>query len=150
MAKKSAGILLYRIRNNTLEVLLVHPGGPFWQYKDAGAWSIPKGEYTDEAPLTAALREFQEETGILLHAEGNIPLTPIMQKSGKQVTAFAIPGDIAPENIRSNHFELGNKSYPEIDKAEWFPIPAATKKINPAQAALLQELAHILLDNPKN
>ena len=106
MEKKSAGILLYRLKNKFLEVLLVHPGGPFWTKKDLGAWSIPKGEFTkDENPLDAAKREFQEELGIDCTGEF-IPLTPIKQRGGKIVHAWALEGDIAPNQIKSNTFEM--------------------------------------------
>src|SRR3954467_10525587 len=104
MAKKSAGILLYRFRNNVPEFLIVHPGGPYWANKDAGAWSIPKGEFEDEEdPLDAAFREFEEEMGEKI--EGNaIPLTPVKMKSGKWIYAFAIEGDFNAGQIKSNTF----------------------------------------------
>jgi len=152
--KKSAGILLYRLLKNKPEFFLVHPGGPFWTNKDAGAWTIPKGEYDiNEEPLAAAIREFSEETGHII--TGNfISLTPIIQKAGKQVDAWALEGDIDTTNIRSNSFNIewppksGNwKSYPEIDRAEWFDIKTAKEKINPAQVAFLEELI-IKLDGP--
>jgi len=152
MNKKSAGILMYRVRNKIPEVLLVHPGGPFWKNKDAGAWSIPKGEFNDdEEPLQAALREFEEETGFAVKKSPYIPLTPITQKSGKQVLAWAIKGNVNTSEIKSNLFDLewppksGKKQqFPEIDKAAWFAIPHAKEKINPAQIALIDELAAIL------
>ena len=152
--KKSAGILLYRLLKNKPEFFLVHPGGPFWTNKDAGAWTIPKGEYDiNEEPLAAAIREFSEETGHII--TGNfISLTPIIQKAGKQVDAWALEGDIDTTNIRSNSFNIewppksGNwKSYPEIDRAEWFDLKTAKEKINPAQVAFLEELI-IKLDGP--
>ena len=152
--KKSAGILLYRLLKNKPEFFLVHPGGPFWTNKDAGAWTIPKGEYDiNEEPLAAAIREFSEEIGHII--SGNfISLTPIIQKAGKQVDAWALEGDIDTTNIRSNSFNIewppksGNwKSYPEIDRAEWFNIKTAKEKINPAQVAFLEELI-IKLDGP--
>ncbi len=126
-SKKSAGILLYRLVNETTEVLLVHPGGPFWSKKDLGAWSIPKGEFDeDENPLDAAIREMEEETGLKTSGDF-IELTPLKQKSGKLVYAWALQKDIDPEKIKSNHFEIewppksGTKrSFPEIDKAAWF------------------------------
>ena len=145
--KKSAGILLYRLLKNKAEFFLVHPGGPFWTNKDAGAWSIPKGEYNlNEEPLTAAIREFAEETGHSI--SGNfIALTPIIQKAGKQVNAWALEGDIDATNIRSNSFKIewptksGNwKSYPEVDRADWFDIKTAKEKINPAQVPFLDEM----------
>src|SRR5687767_7155218 len=135
MAKrKSAGILLYRQEGNGLEVFLVHPGGPFWVNKDAGAWSIPKGEFDEtEAPLMAALREFREETGTTLNSNGHfIELKPVVQKAGKQVFAWAIEGNIDAASIQCNTFKVewpyksGQwKSYPEVDKAEWFSVVAA-------------------------
>ncbi len=147
MASKSAGVLLYRKKNKGLEVLLVHPGGPFWKNKDEGAWSIPKGEFDEtEEPFVAALREVKEEMGLEL--KGNfIELTPVKQKSGKLVYAWALEHDFDPLEIKSNTFEIewpprsGKKQkFPEIDKAEWFDIKAATKKIIAAQIHLLEEL----------
>ena len=148
MAKRSAGILLYRMRNKFLEVFLVHPGGPFWAKKDEGAWSIPKGEFDDgEDPLKAARREFQEETG--LAPDGKfIELNPIRQKSGKFVYAWAIEGDIDPTKISSNNFEMEwpprsgkMRSFPEVDKADWFTLDKAKRKMNAGQVALLDDLA---------
>lgn len=147
--KKSAGILLYRVKNNLPEVMLVHPGGPFWKNKDAGAWTIPKGEFTgDEEPLDAALRELQEETGLPVKKGACIPLAPITQKGGKLIMAWAMKGDLDANAISSNTFELewpprsGKKQmFPEVDKAAWFTLPEAREKINPAQVALLDELA---------
>ena len=148
MAKTSAGILLYRMRNKFLEVFLVHPGGPFWAKKDEGAWSIPKGEFDDgEDPLKAARREFQEETG--LAPDGKfIELNPIRQKSGKFVYAWAIEGDIDPTKISSNNFEMEwpprsgkMRSFPEVDKADWFTLDKAKRKMNAGQVALLDDLA---------
>ena len=148
MAKKSAGILLYRIENKVPEVFLVHPGGPFWAKKDQGAWSIPKGEFDDiEDPLDAAKREFEEETGMKISGEF-IDLNPIKQKSGKIVYAWAIEGNIDPAKIKSNEFEIEwppksgkMKTFPEIDKAEWFNLHDAKKKIIESQSALIRELA---------
>jgi predicted NUDIX family NTP pyrophosphohydrolase len=143
---KSAGILVYRIRNKP-EVFLIHPGGPFWAKKDIGSWSIPKGEFDDnEDALEAAKREFKEETGTGL--SGNfISLTPIIQKAGKQVYAWAVQSDIDAETIQSNTFKMewppksGQwKSYPEVDKGAWFDMETAKEKINPAQAVLIEEL----------
>lgn len=149
MAKQSAGILPYSKRGKHTEVLLVHPGGPFWRNKDAGAWSIVKGEYTDEeAPLAAALREFKEETGITPVGE-MLPLTPVKQKNGKTVHAWAIEMDLDATQVRSNTFEMewpprsGKKaSFPEIDKAEWFDVATAREKIIEAQRAFLDQLPH--------
>jgi predicted NUDIX family NTP pyrophosphohydrolase len=155
MSRKSAGILLYRIHKKTPEVLLVHPGGPIWKNKDLGAWSIPKGEYDEEeAPLQAALRELHEETGVQIKQSKCVPLTPIRQKSGKQVLAWAMKGDLDTDHIKSNLFEFewppksGKKQFfPEVDKAAWFTFPEAKEKINPAQVALLNELDAMLKDN---
>lgn len=151
MAKKSAGILLYRLKKGSPEVLLVHPGGPFFIRKDEGVWSIPKGEYEEsEAPLSAAKREFFEETGF--KAEGDfIALTPVRLKSGKVITAFALMHDIDASLIKSNSFEIewppksGNtKSFPEIDRGAWFDVEMAKKKINPAQALFIEEVQALL------
>lgn len=145
--KQSAGILMYRKYKKQLQVLLVHPGGPFWKNKDAGAWSIPKGEFNaDEDSLNAAVREFQEELG--LQPAGNfLHLNPIKQKSGKIVHAWAVEGDVDITKITSNEFEIewpprsGKKaSFPEIDKAGWFNIPDAREKMVSAQTAFLNEL----------
>ena len=147
MAKQSAGILLYRNTNKTLEVFLVHPGGPYWIKKDDGSWSIPKGEFEgDEEPLNAAKREFEEETGVKISGEF-IALNPIQQKSGKKVYAWAVEGNIDPEKIKSNNFEIEwppksgkMKSFPEIDKAQWFGVDNAMTKINSEQSFLIKEL----------
>ena len=147
MGKQSSGILLYRLTNSILEVFLVHPGGPFWARKDLHAWSIPKGEFTDEEdPLSAALREFEEETGIPLN--GNfIGLTPVIQKGGKKVYCFSCEGNLDQDKIRSNTFEMewplrsGKKqSFPEIDRGEWFDVATGKLKIIEAQAAFIDEL----------
>lgn len=140
--KTSAGLLLYRRRGNVLEVFLVHPGGPFWATKDDGAWSIPKGELAPgEEPLAAARREFTEETGLV--AEGDfMQLTPLKQKSGKVVHAWAVAMDCDPAAIRSNTFTFKGREYPEIDRAGWFGIPEARKKILPGQAAFLDEFGN--------
>jgi|UniRef100_A0A7C5ALY2 predicted NUDIX family NTP pyrophosphohydrolase len=147
MGKQSAGLLLYRRRNGRLEVFLVHPGGPFWKNRDAGAWSIPKGEFgPDEDPLQAARREFLEETGFT--AEGDfIPLTPVIQAGGKVVYAWAVEGDCDPDAIKSSTFTLEwppksgkEQQFPEVDRAGWFDLETASQKINQAQKALLKEL----------
>jgi predicted NUDIX family NTP pyrophosphohydrolase len=147
VARVSAGLLLYRRSAGALEVFLVHPGGPFWARKDAGAWSIAKGEIgLEEDPLAAARREFAEETG--LSADGAfLPLSPIRQSGGKIVQAFALESDCDPQAIRSNTFEIEwpprsgqRQSFPEIDRAAWFSLDEARQKINPAQIALLDEL----------
>jgi predicted NUDIX family NTP pyrophosphohydrolase len=145
--KKSAGILIYRFMNKQLQVLLAHPGGPLWKNKDAGAWSIPKGEFADdEDPLEAANREFTEETGIALYG-GFTELTPVKQKSGKLVYAWALEFDIDASAVQSNVFEMewppksGKlKRFPEIERAEWFSVEEAKQKILPAQASFIDEL----------
>ncbi|MDB5157888.1 MAG: hypothetical protein JWR50_2595 [Mucilaginibacter sp.] len=153
ISNQSAGILLYRNNNARLEVFLVHPGGPFFKNKDEGAWSIPKGEVlVDEEPLLAARREFLEETGQKLVGEKFIELSPIRQKSGKTVVAWAVEGDIDPENIASNLFEIEwppksgkQASFAEIDRGGWFGVDEAKVKINPAQVALIDELEGLLI-----
>jgi predicted NUDIX family NTP pyrophosphohydrolase len=147
MAKQSAGLLVYRERLGQLEVLLVHPGGPFWKKKDAGAWTIPKGELLlNEDPLEAARRECQEELGFE-PAGSFIPLQPVKQKGGKLIQAWAVLSDWDPSRLRSNSFPLewpprsGKvQEFPEVDQAAYFDFSAAEIKINPAQIALLHEL----------
>ncbi|MFL5739020.1 MAG: NUDIX domain-containing protein [Flavisolibacter sp.] len=151
--RKSAGILLYRKKEKQIQVFLVHPGGPFWKNKDSGAWSIPKGEFNDdEKPLTAARREFEEETGKKISGDF-IELIPIKQKAGKMVYAWAVEGDINADEIVSNIFKVewpyksGKwQSFPEVDKAGWFTLGEANEKINPAQAAWLVDLESRLND----
>jgi predicted NUDIX family NTP pyrophosphohydrolase len=146
--KRSAGILLYRRRADELEVLLVHPGGPFWASKDLGAWSIPKGEHdADEDARACALREFEEETGSAPTAGELAELGEVRQKSGKVVAAWALEGDLDPATIRSNSFTMQwpprsgqMKEFPEVDRAEWFGLEAARERINPAQAIFLDRL----------
>jgi predicted NUDIX family NTP pyrophosphohydrolase len=178
---QSAGILLYRWTARTLEVFLVHPGGPFWKGKNAGTWTIPKGEIEDGEPaLDAAVREFREETGVDLEETAGLsaqpgagaqpgdtsnqpsvppgktgvahegryqPLSPVRQKGGKRIFAWAISGNLDPALIVSNTFELEwprrsgrQQTFPEVDKGGWFTLPAARDIINPAQIALLEEL----------
>ncbi len=151
MPRKSAGLLLYRFSQGVLEVFLVHPGGPFWKGKETGAWSIPKGEYTDEDPLEAAIREFKEETGFKVEGDQFIPLTMIQQKGRKIVMAWAIEGNLDADAIKSNTFrqewppKSGKwQSIPEVDKAAWFDLETAREKINSAQVALLKELENRL------
>jgi predicted NUDIX family NTP pyrophosphohydrolase len=151
-AKRSAGILLYRLGGGEPEVLLVHPGGPFWANKDEGAWSIPKGEYDDgEDAQVAARREFHEETGTELPPGALADLGSVRQKSGKQVAAWAAEGDLDAAGVTSNTFELEwpprsgqRQAFPEIDRAEWFGIDEAREKLNPAQTAFLDRLAALL------
>lgn len=148
--KTSAGLLMYRERDGELEFLLAHPGGPFWKNRDDGAWTIPKGEIQEnENPLTAAKREFEEEIG--LKPQGDfIELMPITQKSGKVVHAWAFEGDCDTTSIRSNTFQMewpprsGKfQACPEVDRAAFFRLAEARRKINPAQAALLEQLQRL-------
>jgi predicted NUDIX family NTP pyrophosphohydrolase len=147
-ARRSAGILLHRRRDGKLQVLLVHPGGPVWAKRDLGAWSIPKGEYEpDEDPLEAARREFGEELGTRPPSGEAADLGEIRQKSGKVVHAWALAGDLDPNTVESNTFELEWPprsrrliEIPEVDRAEWFALDAAREKINPAQVELLDRL----------
>jgi predicted NUDIX family NTP pyrophosphohydrolase len=149
MAKTSAGILLHRERGGTREVLLVHPGGPFWARKDAGAWSIPKGEYEEgDDPRACALREFEEELGSPLPSGAELTeLGTVRQSGGKVITAYAAAGDLDAEAITSNTFEIEwpprsgrTQEFPEVDRAAWFSLDEAREKINPAQAELLVRL----------
>jgi predicted NUDIX family NTP pyrophosphohydrolase len=150
--KQSAGILLYKVQEKKLRVLLVHPGGPFWAKKNAGSWSIPKGEFTEEEePLAAARREFFEETGHKVSGPF-ITLAPIKQKSGKLVHAWAVENDLDASSIKSNLFEMewpprsGKKQqFPEIDKAQWFDVEEALIKILPAQQNFIKELESTLI-----
>jgi predicted NUDIX family NTP pyrophosphohydrolase len=151
MPKKSAGLLLYRRRRGSLEVFLVHPGGPFWAKKDDGAWSIPKGEFSaGENPLDAAKREFREETGLV--AEGEyLPLKPIRQRGGKIVYAWAVQSHFEPAAVNSNTFSMewprGSgtmRKFPEVDRAGWFTIDWARRKILKSQLNLLEQLEQTL------
>jgi predicted NUDIX family NTP pyrophosphohydrolase len=145
MRKMSAGLLMFRRRRADVEFFLVHPGGPFWRKKDLGAWSIPKGEYTeDEEPLDAAKREFEEETGIVPSGDF-IALDEIKQPSGKLVTAWAFEGDCSPHQIRSNTFSMEwppksgkMQEFPEVDRAGWFSLPEARKRIFKGQFGFLE------------
>jgi predicted NUDIX family NTP pyrophosphohydrolase len=151
MPKQSAGILLYKRVNDEAMFFLVHPGGPFFKNKDLGSWTIPKGEcLDDEEALTAAKREFAEETGISIDGDFK-PLKPIKQKSGKTVHAWALEGDIDADTIFSNTFEIewppksGKlQTFPEIDRAAWFNYEIGKEKINQAQIELLNELMHLI------
>lgn len=153
MPKISAGLLMYRIKDGAIQVLLGHPGGPFFQKKDDGAWTIPKGEPdADEDLLLTAQREFKEETG-LAPKGAFIPLKPIQQKGGKVVHAWAFKGDCDPNSIKSNFFtmEWPPKSgrqmrFPEMDRAEFFDLNVARKKIRSGQEALIDELEVILTE----
>ena len=150
--RRSAGILLHRGQGPELEVLLVHPGGPAWTNRDAGAWSIPKGQYLDgEDSLTAARREFEEELGTPPPAGEPADLGEIRQKSGKRVRGWAIAGDLDATQIESNmcKFEWPPRSgklidIPEVDRAQWFDLGTAREKINAGQVPLLDRLAELL------
>ena len=147
--RRSAGIVLYRAGAAGLEVLLVHPGGPFWAKKDLGAWSIPKSEYDPgEDPQACALREFEEETGTRLSEPELVDLGAVVQKAGKEVTAWAARGDLDPADVRSNSFTMEwpprsgrQQEFPEIDRAEWFTLDQARAKLVAAQAELIDRLA---------
>lgn len=154
-SRRSAGILLHRGYGDGLEVLLVHPGGPAWSKRDAGAWSIPKGEYVDgEDPLDAARREFHEELGTAAPAIAAEDLGEIRQRSGKRVHGWAIPGDLDVSEVVSNtlEFEWPPRSgriieIPEVDRAEWFGLDIAREKINAGQVPLLDRLEQLLGSN---
>lgn len=149
MSRQSAGILLYRRSGGRIEVLLVHPGGPLWARRDLGAWSIPKGEYTaGEAPLEAARREFQEETGLPLPEGEAVDLAEVRLSSGKLIRAWAVEGDCDAGDLRSNLFTMEwpprsgrTAQFPEVDRAGWFGIEEAGERIHPAQRAFLDRLA---------
>ncbi|MFI5127283.1 MAG: NUDIX domain-containing protein [Candidatus Acidiferrales bacterium] len=152
MPKASAGLVMYRMRGGKIEVLLVHPGGPFWAKKDAGAWFIPKGETKpDEDLFSAAKREFKEETG--LKAEGKfLELGSVKQKSGKVVTAWAFEGDCQPASIKSNTFSMEwpprsgkQQEFPEVDRAAFYSIEAAREKMHPAEFEFLARLKELLV-----
>ena len=148
MARRSAGILLYRRRGDALELLLVHPGGPLWARRDAGAWSIPKGEYGDgEDREAVALRELEEETGHRLDGAELVALGEVRQRGGKLVAAWAAPGDLDPAAITSNTFTLewpprsgALREFPEVDRAGWFDPATARKKLLAAQVPLVDRL----------
>ncbi len=146
---RSAGILLLRERDGEPQVLLVHPGGPFWANKDAGAWSIPKGEYEEgDDPRDCARREFEEELGTPLPPTTELrELGAVRLRSGKQVTAYAAEGDLDADAITSNTFTMEwpprsgvRREFPEVDRAGWFGLDEAREKLNPAQAKLLDRL----------
>ncbi|MBJ7288768.1 NUDIX domain-containing protein [Williamsia sp.] len=148
MPRRSAGVLLFRRTSGVVEVVLAHPGGPFWAKKDAGAWSIPKGEYEpDEPALDAARREFAEELGMSVPDGTVIDLGEITQKGGKIVTAFAVEADLDVSGAVSNTFEMAwpprsgvLQSFPEVDRVEWFPLDVAREKILAAQQPFLDRL----------
>jgi predicted NUDIX family NTP pyrophosphohydrolase len=148
VAKRSAGILLYRVAAGAPEVLLVHPGGPYWARKDAGSWSIPKGEYEDgEDPLACARREFEEETGTALTPGELVELGEVKQKGDKVVIAWGAEGDLNADSVTSNTFTMEwpprsgrTVEFPEIDRAGWFELGAAREKLVPAQTEFLDRL----------
>lgn len=153
MAKTSAGLILYRMQSGQLEVLLVHPGGPFWSKKDEGAWFVPKGELNvGEEPLAGAKREFEEETG--LKPEGEfLALGNVKQKSGKTIVAWAFEGDCDPSSIKSNTFTIEwppksgrRQEFPEIDRAGFFTVPQAKAKMHPVEYPLVLRLHELLGD----
>ncbi|HET7884997.1 MAG TPA: NUDIX domain-containing protein [Bradyrhizobium sp.] len=156
MASKSAGVLAFRRKRADIEVLLVHPGGPFWRNKDLGAWSIPKGEYAPgESAEAVARREFREELGLELQ-KAIFPLAEVRQRGGKIVIAFAVETDVDVTNIHSNTFEIEwpprsgrHQQFPEIDRAAWFDLASAYEKINAGQRALLERLEVICASAPK-
>ncbi len=149
--KRSAGLLMFRGAAGALEVLLAHPGGPFWQRKDVGAWTIPKGEFADPEPaLDAAQREFAEETGFAV-TPPLLPLGDVVQKNGKRISAWAFEGDCDPARLRCNEFELEwpprsgrTQRYPEIDRVAWFAVAEARRRLLPAQCAFLDRLEQAL------
>ncbi len=152
MARRSAGILLYRRRDGAVEVLLVHPGGPLWADRDLGAWSIPKGEYQpDDDPLACALRELEEETGQPPPATDLLELGAVRLRSGKVLTAWAAAGDLDAAAVTSNTFTMEwpprsgrRQEFPEVDRAGWFDLATARRKLPEAQAELLDRLAAAL------
>lgn len=151
--KQSAGILVYRLRAHSVDVLLVHPGGPFWAKKDDAAWFIPKGEINpDEAPSAAAYREFQEELGFAAPPGEPLELGTVKNKGGKLIYAWALPGDLNLSAFRSNTFLLEwpprsgkQREFPEVDGARYFTVEEALVKMHPAELPLVERLLHLLL-----
>jgi predicted NUDIX family NTP pyrophosphohydrolase len=147
-SKRSAGIVLYRRRLGAIEILLVHPGGPYWEHRDDAAWSIPKGEYgSEEDALVAARREFMEETGSAVVGPF-VALSPVRQPSGKVISAWAVEGDLDPLQLRSNTFLLEwppnsgvMQSFPEVDRGAWYSLIDAPEKLSPGQRPFLLQLA---------
>ncbi len=156
MPRRSVGLLLYRRRPGGVEVLLVHPGGPFWAKKEAGAWSVPKGEMEPgEEPRAVAAREFREELGLEPPAGAWLDLGEVTQAGGKKVRAFAVEGDLDPEDVESNTFEMewpprsGRRArFPEVDRAAWEPLDRAAERLVAGQRPLLATLAEALADGP--
>ncbi|HAR95222.1 MAG TPA: NUDIX hydrolase [Deltaproteobacteria bacterium] len=155
MPSQSAGILLYRLTKGRLEVFLAHPGGPFWAKKDRGAWTIPKGEFeANEEPITAAVREFFEETGAQVHGPF-IPLGSVRQRSGKVVSVWAAEWDLDPQRLKSNSFSLEwppksgrQQEFPEVDKAAWFSVEEGRMKMHSGQLSFIERLQGILERRP--
>lgn len=151
MARHSAGLLLYRTANPVVEVLIVHPGGPFWKNKDDGAWSIPKGEHdVDDEPIAVALREFEEELGTPppVGPVDLVELGEVKQRSGKHLAVWAAPGDVDADDIKSNTFQLEwppksgkTQEFPEVDRAGWFTLAAARRKLLAGHVEFLDRLA---------
>jgi predicted NUDIX family NTP pyrophosphohydrolase len=148
--KQSAGILAYKRADGEFQVFLVHPGGPYWAKKDLGAWSIPKGEFENEEPLAAARREFREETGQTVEGKFTT-LTPVRQPSGKAIHAFAVEAELDASKVESNLFEMEwplrsgkRRSFPEVDRASWFDLAEARRRIQPGQIPILDELKRLL------
>ena len=157
----SAGLLVYRYKNNSVQVLVVHPGGPFWARKDLGAWSLPKGQYVeDEDPLAAARREFAEEIGQPVPDGRLTSLGDVKLKSGKTISAWAVQGDLDVSHIKSNTMLIewpprsGKQvEFPEVDRAQWFDVPTAMKRLHPLQAEFVQRLCKqldIKIDQPSD
>lgn len=153
MPKLSAGLLLYRRAQGTVEILLVHPGGPYWARRDDGAWSVPKGEYErHEDPLEVAFREFREELGVDAPADPPPALLgELRQRSGKRVTAWALEGDLDETTVRSNSFTMEwppgsgtNRDFPEVDRAAWFDLETARRKLHSGQVGFVDRLAALL------
>ena len=151
--KLSAGLLVYRSVQGTVEVLLVHPGGPYWAKRDDGAWSLPKGEYAaDEDPFEVAVREFREEVGSDPPDDrGPMPLGELRQPSGKRVTAWALEGDLDIGTVRSNTFTIEwppgsgvSREFPEVDRAGWFDLEAARRKLIPGQVGFIDRLSELV------
>jgi predicted NUDIX family NTP pyrophosphohydrolase len=157
VAKQSAGLLMYRKAGKGIEVLIVHPGGPFWAKKDKGAWSIPKGEFEEGEALDTAKREYREELGHDAPEGDYAELGSVKNKSGKTIHAWAAEGDLDVTKLASNTFSMEwppksgqQQEYPEVDKAGWFAPEKATQKLNPAQAPFVERLLEILgVDAPK-
>ena len=155
MAKQSAGILAYRRAGEEWQVFLVHPGGPFWAKKDLGAWSMPKGEFTEEEDaLIAAKREFREEVGQGIDGSF-IALGPRRQKTGKTIHAWAVESDVDEARLVSNEFEMEwpprsgrTQRFPEVDRGQWFGFAEAKRRLNPGQIPILEELALLLAGRP--